>query len=105
MKCRIFLSVIVTSLLLLVSGCAKDLPPGEYDASEIGKVKKVVPGVIISKRPVFLSSKPKPSDTGTISPSSADDIANSGTRKPGFEYVIRLNSGGIISVVQAEKLN
>jgi len=87
---------------LLLTNCSKDNPPGDYDAAEIGKIKKVVPGTIISMRPVRLHSK-----SGEMLASPGADMAqddNSLNRSHGFEYVIKLNSGSIISVVQAEKI-
>jgi len=94
-------------LLLLVTGC-KEVPPGDYDSEEVGKIKKVVPGVIISMRPVRLHNKNSeigfnaPTGSGVaIDASSNDSNVN---RSHGFEYVIKLNSGSIISVVQAENI-
>ncbi len=89
---------------LVLTGCNKELPPGDYDAAEVGKIKKVVPGVIISMRPVRLHNKN--AEIGITSPARAhtsveDSIVN---RSHGYEYVIKLNSGGIISVVQAENI-
>ena len=45
MKKIVFL---LSTLLLMLSGCSKDIPPGNYDATEAGKVKKVAPGTVIS---------------------------------------------------------
>lgn len=84
----------------LLASCSKSLLPGDYDAAEVGKVKKVVPGTIISIRPVRLHSK-----NNDITHPQADPSATDGMhRSHGFEYVIRLNSGNIISVVQAENI-
>lgn len=93
---------------LILTGCNKELPPGDYDSAEVGKIKKVVPGVIISMRPVRLHNKN--AEIGITSParshtsaelSGNDSMVN---RSHGYEYVIKLNSGGIISVVQAENI-
>lgn len=82
----------------ILSGCAKDIPPGHYDASEIGKIKKVVSGVIISKRPVKFYSH-------TQGQNASDNLAdNTVTPSHGFEYVIKLSSGDIISIAQSEDL-
>lgn len=83
---------------IALSSC-KTVPPGEYDTNEVGKVKKVIPGVIISKRPVRLHGS-------TVDMSSKSNaFADSGLNQSrGIEYVIKLNSGGIISVVQTEDL-
>ena len=93
----LILSIISISLI----GCAKDIQPGEYDSAEVGKIKKVVPGVIVSKRPVKIHSKTTEGSTANT-PEETNNIAS---RSHGFEYVIKLNSGAIISVVQTEDLN
>jgi len=87
---------------LLVTGCNKDLSPGDYDAAEVGKIKKVVPGTIISMRPVRLHNKIN--ESMTEKPTTSGFADNSMNKTHGYEYVIRLNSGNIISVVQAETI-
>lgn len=105
MQIKTFFMVMLTTCMLIIAGCSKDVPPGDYDASEVGKIKKVVPGVIISMRPVRLHNKNEELNlsgkpiTTTHESSYSDPTMN---RSRGFEYVIKLNSGGIISVVQAE---
>ncbi len=84
---------------LFLTSCSKDIAPGDYDSAEVGKIKKVVPGTIISMRPVRLHSNEN------LSAQSVTASASTGThRSHGYEYVIRLNSGSIISVVQAENI-
>jgi outer membrane lipoprotein SlyB len=97
-------SIFVLLIGLTIASCSKDLPPGEYDANEIGKVKKVIPGVIISKRPVNLHRQS--SDSSLRVKGSADSNLMDGgyNQTHGMEYVIKLNTGTIISVVQAEDL-
>lgn len=89
---------LLSTLLFILTSCSKDLPPGNYDATEVGKVKKVAPGVVISMRAVKFHSKN----------AETDKIDNPGTEYVdggrGYEYVIRLNSGEIVSVAQAEDL-
>ena len=85
-------------LLAALVGCAKDVPPGDYDAAEAGKVKKVAPGVVISMRAVKFHSKAV-DQTATSNPGT--DYVDGGN---GYEYVIRLNSGEIVSVAQAENM-
>ncbi|HEN5539808.1 TPA: hypothetical protein U6312_003135 [Legionella pneumophila] len=89
--------------LLLVS-CSNELPPGEYDANEIGKIKKVIPGVIISKRPVNLHRQNADTNLHVKGGADSNLIDGGYNRTHGVEYVIKLNSGTIISVVQAEDL-
>lgn len=100
----IFKSISALLLGLFLAGCSNELPPGEYDANEIGKVKKVIPGVIISKRPVNLHRQS--TDANLHSKVNAENNLLDGgyNRTHGMEYVIKLNSGSIISVVQAEDL-
>ncbi|WP_058535263.1 metallophosphoesterase family protein [Legionella saoudiensis] len=91
--------LLVAVLGLALSSC-KTTPPGEYDANEVGKIKKVIPGTIISKRTVNLHRQ-----SAAKSSSSGDFVDNGYNQTRGVEYVIKLKSGGIISVVQSEDLN
>lgn len=93
---RIMVLVFFSSMLT-VAACSKDLAPGDYDASEVGKIKRVAPGVIVSMRPVRLHAREE---------SQATEGTNSGeiSRSHGYEYVVKLNSGNIISVVQADNI-
>lgn len=106
------LTCFVASLCLLLSACAKDIAPGDYDSSDVGKIKKVVPGVILSKRPVRIHNKTAentpttPDNNAGASPATPATSDNNIThRSHGFEYVIRLNSGAIISLVQTEDVS
>jgi len=83
------------ALSLLISAC-KDVPPSEYDSSEVGKLKKVASGVIISKRAVKFH---KSTSNSQAAPGS--EYIDSGQ---GYVYVIKLNSGTIVSVAQSEDL-
>jgi outer membrane lipoprotein SlyB len=99
----VFKSISTLLFGVLLASCSKDLPPGEYDANEIGKIKKVIPGTIISKRAVNLHRNAD----ATSSNSKGNDgnfVDNGYNQTHGMEYVIKLNSGGIVSVVQAEDL-
>lgn len=99
------ISVLFLSLIMcLMSGCAKDLPPGDYDASEVGKIKKVSPGVILSLRPVRLHNPgAEPTALGG-SGAEPSEYSAAQLRSHGVEYVVKLNSGSIISVVQADNI-
>ncbi|KTC78668.1 hypothetical protein [Legionella cincinnatiensis] len=95
-----FKSVLVMLFGLILSSCNNTLPPGEYDTNEVGKVKKVIPGTIISKRPVHLRNMANMNNN-----TNNNNLVDSGySQTRGVEYVIKLNSGGIISVVQSEDL-
>jgi outer membrane lipoprotein SlyB len=95
-----FLLAIVCCMLL--ANCSKNIAPGDYDTSEVGKIKKVVPGKILSIRPVRLHSAHEALAGNNEVPQDAYST-NSG-KSHGYEYVIKLNSGQIISVVQAEEI-
>jgi outer membrane lipoprotein SlyB len=86
-------------LSMTLTACYKELPPGEYDANEVGKIKKVVPGVILSKRAVKLQQH---NEAGNTSKNALIDTNY--TQTHGVEYVIKLGSGSIISLVQNEDL-
>ncbi|WP_019217729.1 hypothetical protein [Legionella tunisiensis] len=85
---------------LLLSSCSKDLAPGDYDVSEVGRLKKVASGVIISKRAVKFHSRDTANKKSEKAPGS--EYIDGGR---GYVYVIKLNSGAIVSVAQAEDLN
>ena len=96
------LSSLIFLCFLLCVGCAKkniSAGAGDYDASEIGKVKKVVPGVIISMRPVNIHTE---NTENPANDNNANYPGSSTQRSRGFEYVIKLASGEIISIAQTE---
>lgn len=100
---KTFLKFILVAFCgLVLTACSKELPPGEYDANEIGKIKKVIPGTIISKRAVNLHRKTE--DMNPSAKSTSAFVDNGYNQTHGVEYVIKLNSGSIISVVQNEDL-
>ena len=94
------LAGVLTALsILTLTNCTEHHmgPTGDYNEAEVGKVNKVVPGVIVSERVVNVYNRPVKGETTE----PGTDV----TRKTGYEYVIRLDSGSIISVVQTENLN
>lgn len=106
MKCKQIFYFMLISLSLLLYGCAKDLPPGSYDSTEVGKLKKVIPGVIISKRPIHIYTK-KADVAFTENFSATDEnpqIDTGAKRTKGYEYVIKLHNGDIVSIAQQEDL-
>ena len=96
-------SIQVTLCALFLTACNKELPPGDYDANEVGKIKKVIPGTIISKRAINLHRKTA-EEVDVKSKSNSNFVDSGYNQTHGVEYVIKLSSGGIISVVQAEDL-
>ncbi|MDP3268291.1 MAG: hypothetical protein Q8M40_04515 [Legionella sp.] len=101
-KRTVFQSLLIIIASIILVACTKELPPGEYDANEIGKIKKVIPGTIISKRSVNLHRTAETPASGANNQSNFID--NGYNQTHGVEYVIKLNSGSIISVVQSEDL-
>lgn len=73
-------------------------PTGDYNEADVGKVNKVAQGVIVSERVVNVYNRPEVK--GGVDSDSTDI-----TRKTGYEYVIKLDSGSIVSVVQTEDLH
>lgn len=99
MKLKTLLTVLALVIGgVYITGCAHHAAPGEYDASEVGKVKKVVPGTVLSMREVRLHNKSV--EAGSTTKNDTAWMDSGVMRSHGFEYVIRLNSGSIISVVQ-----
>ncbi len=95
---KIRTGLLVLACCFSLSQCSKGLAPGDYDTAEVGKVRKVVPGTLLTIRPVRLHS------TSGMHASDLDKGSDSMEHSHGYEYVIRLNSGSIISVVQAGNL-
>jgi outer membrane lipoprotein SlyB len=100
----VFKSIVALLSGLILVSCTKELPPGEYDANEIGKIKKVIPGTILSTRKVNLHKQSQSALIGATKSSSENIMEGGYNQTHGVEYVIKLNSGGIISVVQSEDL-
>jgi outer membrane lipoprotein SlyB len=81
---------------LLLSAC-QEIKPSEYETAEVGKLKKVASGVIVSKRPVkFHTKSPK---SATAAPGS--EFIDGGQ---GYVYIIKLSNGEIVSIAQSEDL-
>lgn len=92
------LTVMLTMVFCLLISACKEVPPSDYDVAEVGKLKKVAPGVIISKRAVKFHNK---NTSGTANTAPGTEFIDGGQ---GYVYVIKLNSGAIVSVAQAEDL-
>lgn len=93
----------------MLYGCSSKPPtPDSYDASEVGKVSQVVSGVVISQQLVNITQKATQdtsnsmfSSFGSQPPQPALDYNGS---DKGIEYIIKLNTGNVISIVQAQDL-
>lgn len=99
MKMKCLLAAIALFSVMFTTACTHDETMGDYDSADVGKLKKVVPGVIVSMRSVRLHNK-------AMETSKAVDSENDASlgRSHGIEYVVKLNSGSIISMVQAESI-
>lgn len=101
---NIVFSMVIMATAGALSNCSSSAPAkatGDYQTADVGKVNKVVPGVILSERIVNVYNKSLVQRDEVASSETNADI----TRKTGHEYVIRLESGSIISVVQTEDLH
>ena len=123
-----FKFTIVLLPIFLIQGCAQNITPDEYTASEIGSAHKVEKGVIVSLTPVTVHRE---SGTGALAGAAAGGAAGSmiGDNTPtnvmgavggavvggmvgsaaesklykakAIEYVIQLQNNSYISVVEA----
>lgn len=120
-------------LCLLLMSCAQNVSSNTYQASEVGVASKVVPGVIVAKRPVKIDANSGAGGlAGTAAGAAAGSTVGGGgvaghvvgavggavvgglagnaidkaaNHHRGFEYIIRLKNKNLVSVVQAEDLS
>jgi len=99
---------VISRLLLcvciaLLAACSKDMQPDVYDTAEIGVVARVTKGVIISKNPVKITMS---GEDSTINALPAANEFDKGVQfKKGFQYIIQLEDGQVISVVENENVS
>lgn len=101
------MKIVITALILLVvsiSGCSKALPPSIYGSNEIGILNKVQSGIILSKRQVYVNANEEIDQSQKGRRISANEISAGVTHQQGFEYIIRLEDGKVVSVVQADDM-
>lgn len=127
------LLLLTISMLLIINGCAENVSPNKYTASEVGIASKVIPGVIISKRPVqidassnnvigaasgavigaaggtAIGSNPHSSIAAgvggaVIGGAIGDAIQKKINTCQGFEYMIKIKDNSIISITQDQDL-
>ena len=121
---------LVVPLALMAGACTQNLSPHSYEANSVGEARKVERGVIESYRWVEIRSE---SGVGTavgvgVGAAAGSTIGNSGAeniigaiggalfgglignsidksagKQSGFEYLIRTDSGSLISLVQADR--
>ncbi len=116
-------------LALFAGACAPDLSSGSYDAHSVGEVRRVERGTIESYRWVNIKGR---SGVGTLAGAGVgaaagstigsgagsvigaiggallggaigSGIEKSASSQGGFEYVIRTESGSLVTMVQADK--
>jgi outer membrane lipoprotein SlyB len=93
MKKQLLLLLALSALI----GCSKEIPPSIYSTSEVGVVTNVKPGIVVSSRMVKLDKTPQTAETSSGPTSSA-------FQKDGYEYVVQLEDGTIISIIQNEQI-
>jgi outer membrane lipoprotein SlyB len=96
MRSSKLLFALLVGAALSLQGCAKTVAPSNYDATEVGKINKVASGTIVSAQVINIRNKQD--SNGTDVP----DNTGAPVRPHGYEYVIKLNSGAIISIAQTE---
>lgn len=127
------ISLFISTLLLCVglNGCAQNLSPNTYDGSAVGVASTVKKGMIIAKRPVNINNNSGAGGLagaatgaaagsmvggntatnvigaigGAVIGGLAGNAIDSGINNHnGYEYIIRLNNGKSISVVQVQEM-
>jgi outer membrane lipoprotein SlyB len=127
---KIMLAGVLASTFML-GGCARNISPNTYTGNDVGVVSIVKPGVIISKRTITINND---TGIGMLSGATAGGAAgsmiggNTATNvvgavggvvvggivgnavdkaintHQGYEYIIKLDAGPTISVVQEQQL-
>ncbi|HEX4045319.1 MAG TPA: glycine zipper domain-containing protein [Gammaproteobacteria bacterium] len=122
------LLLISLSLSLVIVGCAKNISPNVYKSSQVGAANDAVPGVIVSKRVVTVDGNSGAGGLAGTMAGAAGGAAIGGSveaniiaaiggavvgglvgnaidksvnKQQAIEYIVRLNSGSMVSVVQA----
>ena len=130
MKKIVLLLSLVLSCATLIS-CAKDISPNTYSTSQVGVASTVKKGVLVSKRAVsidnnsgagglvgvgagavggsLIGGSPTAHILGALGGAVVGGIAGNAADKAinhhqGFEYIVKLSSGKIISVAQVDDL-
>jgi len=133
MKTRNYKIALVLPLALFAGACAQSLSSDRYDRGAVGEVRRIERGTIVSYRWIEISGKSgvgtvagagigaaAGSTVGSGKGRGAENvigaiggaiiggligssIEKSATKQSGFEYVIRTESGALVSIVQADK--
>lgn len=102
MRKNITYCIIIVFLSLSSIGCIRVVTPGNYNADEIGQVKKVQQGIVIAKRPIQIVRK---NTEGTFELTVNNATVIGPEKQHGYEYVIQLRNGNIVSVTQNEDMH
>jgi len=94
-----FLFVLIISLF--VTACTKDVTPDTYDAADVGAVSRVNKGFIVSKNPIYIDSSANVQNTNIA---AANEFDTGVHRIKGYQYIIKLDDGQVVSVVQNESV-
>ncbi|GEM_PF-484712 len=125
---KFFICVISFLLFLSLSGCGENLSTNTYESSDVGVASKVKKGVIISRRPVdidnstgvgglagagagaaagsMIGGNTAVNIIGAIGGAVIGGVAGHAAEKglshhQGYEYIVQLDKGSPISVVQS----
>ncbi len=128
MKKILFISSLILSLGL--TGCAQNLSTNTYNGSDVGVATTVKKGVVVSRRQVNIDNNSGAgglagATTGAVAGSmiggntatniigaiggavvggvAGNAIDSSINKHQGFQYIVRLNTGRTISVVQTQE--
>jgi len=131
MKIKTLKIALMVPLAIMASACTQNLSPHSYESYAVGEARRVERGVIDSYRWVEIRKSQSGAGTAagvgigaaagsTIGNSDAENIIGAiggaligglignsvekgASKQSGFEYIIRTDSGSLITVVQADR--
>ena len=120
--------ILAIPALMLMSACAADIGANQYDSASVGSVTKALKGTVISVRSITVRDSNKSGGTaigaiaggiagsqigkgntaaliggtaGALLGGAAGNLAQGSlSSQGGYEYVVQLDNGGIITVTQ-----
>ncbi len=123
-----FALILMVPVLVLLGACAADIGGNQYDSSSVGSVTKALKGKVVSVRMVTVRDEDRSTGTaigglaggvagsqigrgstagvlgavgGALLGGAAGNLAQKGlTSQHGYEYVIELDNGGVVSLTQ-----
>ena len=123
---------VALALVAGLGACARSLPPDNLTTQQVGEVSQVERGTILQARPVTIEQSPEDRGIGTVAGAGIGGVAGSAiggdirfnaigaiagaviggligsaveeevSSQTGIEYVVELDDGGIITVVQGD---